>query len=349
MHANANAPDTTPSGICVADGYGLRIHINRRALVIADGYGTQRRERQFHKATHGLRRLVVLGHTGYITLEAIRWICDTGIALIHIDQDGRVLATTGSLGSDQPALRRAQARAAGQPVGIGITRNILRHKLDGQAQVAADIAGPEVGAQVAAFIPQLEVATSLDQMRLAEAMAANAYFDAWAQVPVRFPTADRHRIPEHWTRVGPRRSPISGKSQTVANPVHAILNYLYALLEAEARIACLTVGLDPGIGILHTDQRSRDSLALDLIEAVRPNVDAYLLGLLRTHVFRATDFTETRQGACRALALRRVAYSVTVRVVGKPAAWAWAGVIRRLLRTWSVSPTDTSCHVPVAA
>jgi hypothetical protein len=100
MHTNPNAPDTVPSGICVANGYGLRIHVNHRHLVVADGYGTQRRERRFHRATHGLRRLIVLGHTGYLTLEAVRWICDTGIAVIHIDQDGRVLATTTSLGSD---------------------------------------------------------------------------------------------------------------------------------------------------------------------------------------------------------------------------------------------------------
>ena len=39
----------------------------------------------------------------------------------------------------------------------------------------------------------------------------------------------------------------------------AILNYLYAVLEAESRIALLAIGLDPGIGILHTDQRARDS------------------------------------------------------------------------------------------
>jgi hypothetical protein len=161
--------------------------------------------------------------------------------------------------------------------------------------------GPEAGAQVAAFLPQLEAARTLGEMRRAEAQAANAYFATWADVPVRFPTADRHRIPEHWTRAGTRRSPLTGCSRSAASPANAILNYLYALLEAEARIACLTVGLDPGIGILHADAHHRDSLALDIMEAVRPDVDAYLLGLLRTHVFRATDFHETRQGACRVL------------------------------------------------
>ncbi|MEX2622296.1 MAG: CRISPR-associated endonuclease Cas1 [Acidimicrobiia bacterium] len=84
-----------------------------------------------------------------------------------------------------------------------------------------------------------------------------------------------------------------------ANPANAILNYMYALLEAETTIGCHTVGLDPGIGILHADQHSRDSFALDLMEASRPYVDRWLLDLLEGHYFRARDFSEDRRGSCR--------------------------------------------------
>ncbi|MBN2113687.1 MAG: CRISPR-associated endonuclease Cas1 [Acidimicrobiia bacterium] len=290
------------NGVLVVDGWGIRIHVHAGHLIVEDGVGRTRRTRPFNRATHGLRRLALLGHTGYLTLEAIRWLAGTGIALLHVDQDGQVLDTSARMSSDQPALRRAQALAATRPAGLEITRWILHHKITGQARVAADIAGPDAGTAVAAWLRQLDTAQTLDEARLAEALAANTYFDVWAQVPVRFPTADRQRVPDHWTRVGPRRSPITGKSQTAANPAQAMLNYLYALLEAEARIACFAIGLDPGIGILHSDANHRDSLALDIIEAVRPVVDAYLLHLLRAHVFRASDFHETRQGACRVLA-----------------------------------------------
>jgi hypothetical protein len=83
--------------------------------------------------------------------------------------------------------------------------------------------------------------------------------------------------------------------------VNAILNYLYALLEAEARIAALAVGLDPGLGVYHTDQKNRDSLACDIMEPVRPQVDSFVLDLLKTHTFAARDFFETREGMCRVL------------------------------------------------
>ena len=49
---------------------------------------------------------------------------------------------------------------------------------------------------------------------------------------------------------------------------------MYALLEAEARIATIAVGLDPGLGINHLNTHALDSFGLDLMEAVRPEVDS---------------------------------------------------------------------------
>jgi hypothetical protein len=43
-------------------------------------------------------------------------------------------------------------------------------------------------------------------------------------------------------------------------------------------------------------------LALDAMEAVRPQVDAYLLDLIEARTFSAKDFVETRKGVCRVLA-----------------------------------------------
>ncbi len=293
------SPGLSRHGVYVADGYGIRIHVHHRHLIVADGHGSQRREARFHRATHGLRRLIVLGHSGYITLEAIRWIQDAQLALIQIDSDGRVL-TTSRLGLNQPALRRAQAQAASQPVGLDITRSLLRHKIGGQARVAASL-DADVADVIGSHIGQLDDAPTQNQLRLVEASAAAAYWGLWADIPIRFASKHEGRVPEHWKTVGPRRSPVSGSPRRAANPVHAIFNYLYALLEAEARIACLAVGLDPGIGILHTDQRDRDSLALDLMEAIRPDIDAYILELIGSRTFSADDFHETRRGACRIL------------------------------------------------
>jgi ribosomal protein L37E len=52
---------------------------------------------------------------------------------------------------------------------------------------------------------------------------------------------------------------------------------------------------------VHTDIRNRDSLALDLLEPLRPLVERHILKLLASRHFTRADFHETRQGACRLL------------------------------------------------
>src|SRR5262249_17292781 len=131
--------------------------------------------------------------------------------------------------------------------------------------------------------------------------AAAVYWQSLAAIPVRFARRDDAKVPEHWRTLGSRVSPLSGSPRLAATPAHALLNYLYALLEVETRVGCLTVGLDPGLGVLHADQRNRDSLACDLMEAARPQVDRWMLELLARRTFAARDFFETRTGQCRVL------------------------------------------------
>jgi hypothetical protein len=148
-------------------------------------------------------------------------------------------------------------------------------------------------------LSDLDQARDAERLRLVEATAANAYWGAWARVLMRFARRDESRVPDHWRTFGGRSSPLTGSPRSAANPANALLNYLYAILEAEARIAALAVGLDPGIGVLHPDLRNRDSLACDFMQAIRPQVDRYVLQLLQSHPFDARDFFEPRQGVCR--------------------------------------------------
>lgn len=111
--------------------------------------------------------------------------------------------------------------------------------------------------------------------------------------------ARRDCVPDHWRTFGNRRSPLTLRPRNAANPINAILNYLYTLLEIETRIALAARGLDLGLALFHTDEANRQSLAADVMEPVRPHVDAFVLNLARTRTFSAKDFVETREGACR--------------------------------------------------
>ena len=64
------------------------IRVWRGRLRVRDGIGHNRREALVHRATGHLRRLVVLGHTGSISLEAICWLADVGASYLQLDADG---------------------------------------------------------------------------------------------------------------------------------------------------------------------------------------------------------------------------------------------------------------------
>jgi CRISPR-associated endonuclease Cas1 len=284
-------------GIVVLYGYGIKVSVSRRHLVCEDGIVTDRRSGRFHAATSGLRRLVILGTDGLITLDAVRWLHQVGAALLTINREADVILTSAPAGPDHPRLRRAQVMAAQGPLGLDLTRGLLAAKLRGQA------AGLESLGQDATLLHRLaEAMASADTLsaaRLIESQAAALYWAALEAVPFPWNRQDAKLVPAHWGTIGPRSSPLTHSPRRAITPAHAILNYAYALLEAESRLACLAVGLDPGLGLLHADQHSRDSLALDLMEAVRPAVDAWWLGLLKRHVFARRDFSEQGAGDVR--------------------------------------------------
>ena len=95
----------TRGELVVADGYGVQLRVLRQQLVIEDGVGRSRRRRSFGRSER-LARLVVLGGSGSLSLDALRWLADVGAALVCIDRDGRLLCTSSPTKSDAKLRRR---------------------------------------------------------------------------------------------------------------------------------------------------------------------------------------------------------------------------------------------------
>jgi CRISPR-associated endonuclease Cas1 len=253
-----------------------------------------------------LRRLLLIGRSGYVTLGALGWLHDTGAALVHLDPGGGLIAASVAAGVDLAGLRRAQALAVDSPAGIEIARHVLLEKVSGQRAVLDELpvdvlsaAGGDPRATLDHFLVELDRGTTLGHLLSAESQAAAVYWQAWSALPARFPARETATIPEHWRTFGQRASLLTGSPRMATNSANAILNYCYALLEAETIFACHSLGLDPGLGIFHRDREGRASLALDVMEACRPAVDAYLLALLTQRTLSAREFVESRKGACR--------------------------------------------------
>jgi hypothetical protein len=150
---------------------------------------------------------------------------------------------------------------------------------------------------------------------------------------VTWPKADLPKIPQRFRFVGSRQSPLSGGPRLAVTPAHAILNYCFALAEAETRLAISALGMDAGLGLgLHTDTANRHSLVFDVLEPIRPQVETWLLDWIAKEPLRRADFFETSTGNCRLMSQMCTHLGGTAPTWGKLIA-PWAEYVARALWT----------------
>jgi CRISPR-associated endonuclease Cas1 len=329
MAATGTLPDRPPSrkliipshGVVTLYGYGITAHVDRGHLILKDGVGIARRESRFPRVGHGLRRLVVIGADGFVSLAALRWLADQDAAFVLLERDGSVLATTGPVRPTDARLRRAQSLASTNGMALEISKDLIRQKLAAQEQIAREKLNDSRAAQlISEHRAAIDDARTIETLRLWESRAAYEYWSAWRKIPITFPTRDLTRVPQHWQHFGARVSPLTGSPRLAVNPPNAMLNYLYAILESEALLAAAALGLDPGIGVMHVDSPARDSLACDLMEPVRPQVDAYVFQWISREPIRREWFFEQRDGNCRLMASLAARLSETAAMWGQAVA-----------------------------
>jgi CRISP-associated protein Cas1 len=332
--------------ICVVEGYGVRLHVERGHLVIEDGFGRSRRRQRLNRATSRVKRVVVIGHSGQVTLEALRWIRDVDAAFVQIDRDGSLVTATARERLHESRLRRAQAHAAETALGRAASIELLRTKLDRQAQLyeqrlahlkATILRDHKHRVPIAdAIREQADLMTpdlTVGELRKLESIAGRYYWGVWARVPIHFAPSFEKLAPEHWHHAGPRTSRLDRQwPRRAMTPAHALLNYAYAILEAEALLAAYALGFDPSLGLMHADVRYRGSLAIDLMEPVRPIADELVLDLLANRELRRGDVLESRRGVCRigpTLAKRLTQHAGDLRTAVNPSAERLAAVLLR--------------------
>jgi CRISPR-associated endonuclease Cas1 len=313
-------------GVVTLFGYGIQVRVDRGHLLLEDGIGPVRRYARLPRVGHGLKRLVLIGSDGMVSLAALRWLADQDASFVMLERNGKVLAVTGPVRPSDAKLRRAQALANSSGAALRIARELISQKLAGQERVARHkLLDSTTADAIARFRAELPTADSITTIRLIEAQAARVYWAAFSTLPINFPKNDLKRVPEHCRSFGARVSPLTGSPRLAANPPNAILNYLYALLESESRLAAAALGLDPGIGVLHVDTPARDSLACDLMEPIRAQIDAYLLDWVTRQPLRREWFFEERDGNCRLMGSFAVRLSETIpiwrRAVAPVAEW----------------------------
>lgn len=242
---------------------------------------------------NNLEGVVAFGHSG--ASPALMALCaESGVALTFLTENGRFVARVSGAVSGNVLLRRTQYRLAdseedSRRIAVGFIigkvancRTILMRAVRDHETVIESEEVREAAAQLADRVRWAERSQSLEDLRGVEGDAARTYFDVFDHLILTdkesFYLRDRNRRP-------PKDS------------MNAILSFLYALLTHDVQAALETVGLDPQVGFLHRDRPGRPSLALDLMEELRPVLaDRLALSLVNRKQVLASGFMRTESG-----------------------------------------------------
>ena len=93
------------------------------------------------------------------------------------------------------------------------------------------------------------------------------------------------------------------------DPVNACLSLGYTIVHGEAVTAIRAAGLDPLIGFYHDLVFGRESLACDLVEPLRPRIDAWVWRLFRERTLRAESFGRVNDACLLGKQGRRAFYA----------------------------------------
>lgn len=243
---------------------------------------------------HNLEGVVAFGYTG--ASPALMGKCaEENIALTFLTAHGRFLARVSGKTKGNVILRREQYRIADEEMkSLAIAKNCILGKIYNCRQVidravrdhAARIDTGKlksISLQLSDSLDNVKNSESLDSLRGYEGEAASRYFSVFDELILQ-------QKDEFAFNGRNKRPPLDN--------MNAMLSFVYTLLTHDTASALETVGLDSYVGFLHTDRPGRVSLALDLMEELRPFfADRFVISLVNKRVINGKGFEKQESGA----------------------------------------------------
>lgn len=243
---------------------------------------------------HNLEGIVAFGYTG--ASPALMGACAKhNIALSFMKPSGKFLARVVGEVRGNVTLRKAQYRLSDSAEeSSNIARNFVLGKIYNARWVVERATRDyamrldvdklkRVSKTLANSLKLVEQSEELEQLRGFEGEAASKYFSIFDDLIL--------QQKEHFFfRCRNKRPPLDN--------VNAMLSFVYTLLAHDAAAALETVGLDPYVGFLHRDRPGRVSLALDMMEELRPvYADRFVVSLINKREVNAEGFAQKENGA----------------------------------------------------
>lgn len=211
-----------------------------------------------------------------------------GISLCFMTQRGRFLARVCCESRGNVLLRKQQYRLSDdENTSCQIARNFIFGKVYNSRWVlertlrdhALRVEGEKIkkaGQQLAGQLDAIAACSELDRLRGIEGELSARYFSVFDELIL--------NQKEEFVFEGRNRRPPK-------DPVNAMLSFLYTVLAHDCASALESVGLDAYVGFMHRDRPGRESLALDMMEELRPVfVDRFVLTLINTREIQPKHF-----------------------------------------------------------
>ena len=267
-------------------GYGTSLRVSGHVLEVSNPAADRHETFSAHQLPFD--SVVVEGNSGTISFEAARFFAIHDVPVVFLRWDGSVLSTLLSRGPVAGELKLAQFAAHNDGSRrVEIARAILSVKLSKSVELLRFLSrfyrcnAKPVESEASKGPTEASVVGLMGW----EGRTAVAYWAEFAKVVNRlWPEA------RFVTRKG------KGKSwaQSATDPVNALLNFGYSLLEARVRHAVNSVGLEPSVGFLHETAASKLPLVYDLQEPFRWLVDLSVIEVIAgRRLERSADFLTT--------------------------------------------------------
>jgi len=255
-------------------------------------------EREGIVPVNPLKRVVVVGNV-LLETSVLRKLSDENVSVVFLS--GKRLRFCGMLHGklhNNGLLRVKQYEKANTPLTTSpqsfseqIAIDIVKKKISNQRQLLFDATGERpdlrlpLTTALGVLINILETINAqspkMETLRGLEGGASASYFSAYTML---FP-------PSLEFEKRNRRPPL--------DPVNAMLSLCYSLLHYEMVREIEVIGLDPTIGFYHQFEYGRESLACDMVEPYRPDVDKFVWEIFRDRAFTERDFaTDDERPGC---------------------------------------------------
>jgi len=262
-------------------GFGINIEVNRSHLIIKQNGNTI--EFEPHRIPYD--SIIVDGHYGSISFEAMRWLSKHDVSLALLNWNGNLLSVTQPQETLNAELKIKQYGKYLDPESrLYIAGQIVMQKVKSSLSLLKELSNfYDIDMTTINREIQRVNYDNINSFMMYEGRIASAYWTELSKIfnhlASDFNFQSRKNLSYSW-------------NMNASDPINALLNYGYAILESMVRKDINAIGLDASIGYLHEIAPSKHPLVYDLQELFRYVIDYSVIELLETKL-KKSDFITT--------------------------------------------------------